>query len=142
MTAQEFSDRFVSGRQPLLTIHNHQGNTGFFERKGRLLTDFRQKLTVVIEHQSTGIDDLEFPVAPIAVLIRAITRHPGLIMNNGFAAATQPVHQGRLADIGASDDCHDRTRQESAQTNLSRYRDAIKSLKNRNSFRARQISLN
>ena len=110
MTAQEFSDGFVSGREPLLTVHDHKGNTGFLESKSRLLPDLRQKLTVVIEHQSTGIDDLEFPIAPIAVLIRAIPCHPGFVMNDRLTTAAQTIDQRGLADVGTSDDRNDRTR--------------------------------
>ena len=48
-----------------------------------------------------------------------------VIVDDGFPAAAQPIHQGRFTDIGASDDCDDGTRQESVPANLSPYRDAL-----------------
>ena len=112
------------------------------DNQSSLLPDLRQELAVIVEHQSTGVDDLELPIAPVAVLVSAITRHAWLIVNDGLPAATQPVHQGRLTDIRASDDCDDRTRQGSALANLSPYIEAIKPLENRNSYGARPMSLN
>ena len=111
LAAQKFSDGLVGSRQPLLPIHNHQGNAGFLESQSRLLSDFRQKLTVIVEHQPTGVHNLELAISPVTVLIRAVTGHPWLIVNDGFSAAAKAIHQRGLANVGAPDDRDDGTRQ-------------------------------
>ena len=110
-TAQELRDGFIRSRDALLAIDDHHRNTGFLHGQSRLLADLRQKFAVVIEHQAAGVDHLELTVAPVTILIGAVTGDAGLVMHNRLATAAQPVHQGRLADIGASDDRNDRTRQ-------------------------------
>ena len=111
MTAQKFSDGLIGSRQPLLPVHDHQGNAGFFQSKRRLLSDFRQEFAVIVEHQAAGVHNLELAIPPVTVLIGAVTGHPWLIVNDGFSAAAQAVDQRGLANVGAPDDCDDGTRQ-------------------------------
>ena len=119
LRTQPFRDRFISSRQSLLTIHNHQRHAGFSEGEAGLLPDFRKELTVVIEDQAPGIHHLEFSITPIAVLIGAISRHTWLVVNNRLTTSTETIHQGGLADVGTADDCYDRTRQDRSSKKLS-----------------------
>lgn len=98
-------------RESLFSINNHQGDAGFIQGQCRLLTNLRKKLAVVVKHQPTGVDHLEFTVSPVTVLVGAIPRHPGLVVHDRLATSAEPVHQGGLANIGASNNCDDRTRQ-------------------------------
>ena len=109
-TAQEFGKGFIRRGDPLLTIHDHNGDAGLLQSQSGLLPDFRQKLTVVVEHQTTGVHHLEFPVTPIPVLISPVAGDPGLVMDDRLATATEAIHQGGLTNIGAPDDGNDRTR--------------------------------
>ena len=76
-----------------------------------LLTDLRQELTVIVENQSTGVHHLEVAVPPESVLVGAVTRDAGLIVDNRFPTATEAIDQRGLADVGASDDGDDGARQ-------------------------------
>ncbi len=53
---------------------------------------------------AAGVDDLEAPAGPLRLVADAVTGDAGLVLHDGFAAADDPVHQGRLADVGAADD--------------------------------------
>ena len=52
---------------------------------------------------ATGIDDLERDGPRLTDSGKAVTRDPGLIMDNRHTAAHQAVEEGGLAHIGAPD---------------------------------------
>ena len=108
-----------TGRQPLLTINDHKRDTGLLKSKSSLLTDFRKKFTVVIEHQAACVDHLEFTVTPVAILVSAITGHTWLVMDDRLPTAAETIDQRGLADVGAPDDRDDGTRQRSWMRGLS-----------------------
>ncbi len=56
---------------------------------------------------AAGVDDLEAAARPLGLVGDAVTGDTGLVLDDGLAAADDPVHQGRLADIGAADDGED-----------------------------------
>ena len=126
LRAQELRNRLIRSRDSLLTIHDHHRHAGLLEGQSRLLADLRQELTVIVENQSTGVHHLELTVAPEAVLVGAVTRDAGLIVDNRLPTATEAVDQGGLADVGASDDRNDRTRQ---RAELRSIHDLTKALK-------------
>ena len=90
---QPLGDGFIRSRDTLLAIHDHQGNTGLGHGEIRLLPDFGQELTVVVKDQSTGVDDLELPVAPVPILVSTVTGHPGLVVDDRLTTATETIHQ-------------------------------------------------
>ena len=51
-----------------------------------------------------GIDHAEFEAEQMRVAFAAISRHAGLVVDQGELLADEPVEQCRLADIGAADD--------------------------------------
>ncbi len=52
---------------------------------------------------AAGVDDLEAASGPFGLVADAVAGDAGLVLHDGLAAADDPVHQGRLADIGAAD---------------------------------------
>jgi len=111
LAAQKFCDGLIRRCHPQLTIHNHQGDAGFFQGKSCLFADLRQELAVVVKDQATGVHHLEFPVTPVTVLIGAVTGHTGLVMHDCFPAVTEAIHQRGLANVGAPDNRDNGTRQ-------------------------------
>jgi len=111
LAAQPFSDGLIGGSEPLLTIDHHHGDGRFGHGQVGLLADFRQKFAVVVKDQTAGIDHPEGAISPEAFLVGAVPGDPGLVMNDGFAAAAEPVDEGGLAHIGAADNGDDWKRQ-------------------------------
>ena len=108
--AEKIRDRFICRCYSLLTIHDHYRHTCLLEGQRSLLADFRQKLAVVVEHQTTGVHHLEFTITPVTVLISPVPGYTRLVVNNRLSTATETVHQGGLANVGASDNGNDGTR--------------------------------
>ncbi len=56
---------------------------------------------------AAGVDDLEAAAGPFGLVRDAVAGDAGLVLDDRLAAADDPVHQGRLADIRAADDGED-----------------------------------
>ena len=135
--AQKLCDGFVGSGDALLTVDDHEGDAGLLECQVGLLPDLGQKLTVVVEHQTAGVHDLEVPVSPEPVLIGAIPRHSGFVMDDRLTAAAQTIDQRGLADVGTSDDRNDGTRHGAGLRSIPDPTDPRK----RKPFETRPISL-
>ena len=109
--AQPIGDPLVCGGEPLLAIDDHHGHGGLRQGQVGLLANLRQKLTVVVEHQTAGVHHHEGAIPPKALLVGAIAGHPRLVMHDRLAAAAESVDQGGLAHVGAANDGDDRKRQ-------------------------------
>ena len=60
-----------------------------------------------IRFPAAGVDQGEPPAAPFGVVGDPVPGHPGDVLHHRFASAEDPVHQGRLADVGPADHGHD-----------------------------------
>ena len=108
---QPLTDGGIGGGEALLAVHHKNCHHGFGQGQSRLLADFRQKFAVIVKDEAAGVDDAEGAIPPEAFLVSAVAGDPGLVMHDGFPAATQPVDQGGLAHVGAPKDGDDRKRQ-------------------------------
>ena len=63
---------------------------------------------------AAGVDDRERAAVPVGVVGDAVAGHAGDVLDDGLAAADDPVDQRRLADVGAADDGQHRQRAGSA----------------------------
>ena len=58
-------------------------------------------------HPAAGVDERELAALPLGVDLLAVAGDAGLLLDDRLAAAEDPVHQRRLADVGTTDDGHD-----------------------------------
>ena len=56
---------------------------------------------------ATGVDQHELPAVPVRVVGHPVPGHSRDVLDDGFAAADDPVDQRRLADVGTADDGDD-----------------------------------
>ncbi len=59
---------------------------------------------------AAGVDDLEAAARPLGLVGHTVTGDAGLVLDDRLAPPDDPVDQGRLADVRASDDRQDRQR--------------------------------
>ncbi len=104
LAAHEVGEMAIHGGYPGARVHHQQCHVGIGH--GDVGLDAHAGLHRGARgfFQTGGVDNGEFQAQKIGVARATVAGYPGLVVNDGKALAHQPVEQGGLADIGASDD--------------------------------------
>src|SRR5438445_11170296 len=57
--------------------------------------------------EARRVNHAERPAPPVGDAVQAVARQPGLLFDDGLLPADQPVEEGRLANVRATDDGDD-----------------------------------
>ena len=93
---------------PLLSVDQKEDHVGFGHGHHRLLADRDVEGLVTALDDPARIDDEEVVPGPVGPRKIPITRDAGLVVDDGDPLPDDPVEEGRLADVGAAHDGHDR----------------------------------
>ncbi len=103
--AQHFGEHLVVRRHAFARVDHEQGQVGLVDGDLGLRLHAGLQALVVDVLKSGGVDQLQIDVAQPAGPETAVAGDAGAIVDDRQRPARQPVEQGRLADIGPSDDC-------------------------------------
>lgn len=104
--AQQLDDGLVGVRGTDGGVHHEDDRVGRLDRVLRLGGDGGVQAEDVLL-PAAGVDDLEAAARPLRLVGDAVAGDARLVLDDGLAAADDPVHQGRLADVRAADDGED-----------------------------------
>jgi len=100
--AQQPDDGLVGVRRADLGVHDEDDGVGRLDRvlglRGHRRVDAEDVLL-----PAAGVDDLETPPGPLGLIGDAVAGHPRLVLDDGLAAADDPVDERRLADVRPPD---------------------------------------
>jgi hypothetical protein len=88
-------------------VHDEQDDIGGLGRALRLRRDEGLDAASAVE-VSPGVDQAERAAAPRGLELDAVARHARHLVCDRLATAEQPVHEGRLPDVLATDEGHGR----------------------------------
>ena len=106
---QLIRDLVVGGRQTCRRIHDPHDHVCFGHSLFGLQPNVGQQIAFArIQADPAGIDDGELPVAPLGRAVQPIAGCAGDLVNHGAVFADQPVEQRGFADVGSTDQRHNR----------------------------------
>jgi hypothetical protein len=88
-------------------VDDEQDHVGVLDGLLRLLRHLAVERALVGREPAAGVDHGELVAGPLGVEQLAVARHAGLLLDDRLAPADDPVHERRLADVGAADDGDD-----------------------------------
>jgi hypothetical protein len=95
--------------EPDLAVHDEEDRVRLRHRRARLGLDGRREAVLRIRIEPGRVDEQDPAVARDLDLLRdRVPGDPGLVLDQGAAEARIAVEERRLADVGATDDRHDR----------------------------------
>ena len=101
-------DLFVHGGKAITSVHEEDDDIGFVNGSARLLIYAVVDLRFFFAQEAAGIDDAAGHIHEARFAVVAVTGEAGCVGDEAVAAAGQGVKQGRFADVGATDQRHQR----------------------------------
>ena len=98
----------VQRRRAGAGVHDEQEDVGLVDGGLDLAFDVLGEVVHVGVAHAAGVHQFDEAVADLQQRGHAVARHAGGRLDDGDAPAGQPVEQRRFADVGPSDDGHDR----------------------------------
>ena len=105
--AEHLHDAFVGGGGADGGVDDEQDGVGEFHGHLGLLGDAGVDAAGVVL-PAAGVDDGEVAAVPVRRVHDAVAGDAGGVLDDGLAAAEDPVDQGGLAHVGPADDGQDR----------------------------------
>src|SRR5205807_7890847 len=86
------------------SVHDQHESRRISNGRLRLLENFARDGSMVVEQQTSRIDDFERPAAPGSSAVNTIASNSRLVCDNRPASSRESIEERRFADIGTSDD--------------------------------------
>ena len=102
--AQDFGKDPVGGRQPGAGVDDEEADVGHVHRAFGQLAHPALQAFVGGLFQTGGVDHGEAQIAQPGLALAQVAGHAGLVVDQRQPLADEPVEQGGLAHVGASDD--------------------------------------
>ena len=105
--AQELDGLEIRGRRAGGRVHHEDDEVRLGDGQPRLLLHLRLDVVGRVRLQPARIDHDEAARVPLGFPVQPVTGRSGAVLDDGGAAAEDPVEEGALADVGAADDGDD-----------------------------------
>ena len=106
--AQDVGRLLVGRGQPDDGVHHQHDDVRLRDGQPGLVLDGGLDQVVGVELEAARVDQDEAPSVPLGVAVEAIAGRVGAILDDGRAAADDPVEERALADVRPADDGDDR----------------------------------
>ena len=103
-----FGRLLVGRRQPDDRVHDEDDDVGLGDGEAGLLLDRGLDQVVGVELEAAGVDEDEATAVPLGVAVEPVAGRVGAVLDDGRAAADDPVEERALADVRPADDGDDR----------------------------------
>ena len=107
LRAQHLDDTLIRRRHADRCVEDQYDRVGQVHGDLGLLGD-RAIQALHVDFPAARVHQREVTPGPLSGVGDTVARHAGRVLDNGLAASQDAVHQGGLADVGATDDGEDR----------------------------------
>ena len=106
--AQRLGRLLVGRRQARGCIDDEEDDVRLLDREARLLLDLLLDRVARVDLHAAGVDDDEAAIVPLGDRVEPVAGRACPILDDGLAPPDDAVEEGRLADVGPTDDGDDR----------------------------------